>query len=184
MKVIVIIIAFVVLVSGIVFSKLHNSDVVRENQEKVLSENSEAAPVIKNQDKENKDTDKNTSSYVQKPTNSPIPQATSQPMPQFTQEINAGFNLNSFLYPGSEIINSDTNSLTLKSTESPDKITDWYKEKIVSEDMNVKSFVTTKANDKVLNKLVGAKSNMEIRVEIKKDATMSFTEVLITLSNS
>src|SRR4030042_3598324 len=117
MKVIVIIIAFVVLVSGIVFSKLHNSDVVRENQEKVLSENLEGASVIEDQDNENNDTDKNTSSYVQKSTNSPTPQATSQPTPKFTQQINAGFNLNGFQYPRSEIINSDTNSLTLKSTE-------------------------------------------------------------------
>ncbi len=47
--------------------------------------------------------------------------------------------------------------------------------------MNVKTFVTTKANDKVLNKLVGADADKELRVEISKDPGDSLVKISVTI---
>lgn len=87
---------------------------------------------------------------------------------------------NSYQYPNSQVINSSGNSLSLVTTDNVDVVTSWYKDKISSEGMNVKSFVTTKANDNVVNKLVVASGEREIRVVIKKNSGES--EVYITVS--
>lgn len=78
------------------------------------------------------------------------------------------FETNSYQYPNSQVTNSSGNSLSLLTTDNVDVVTSWYKDKISSEGMNVKSFVTTKANDNVVNKLVGASGEREIRVDIEK----------------
>ena len=77
-------------------------------------------------------------------------------------------NLISYKYPNSQIVTSTANSLNTTSTDNPDTITSWYKEKIRSEGLNVKSFVTTKTNGNFLSKLVGASSEKEIRINIEK----------------
>src|SRR3989338_4175307 len=60
--------------------------------------------------------------------------------------------INNFRYPSSSETTGSNNSLTLKSSDSPDTITDWYKSKIKSSGMNTTSFVVTKTNNNVLNK--------------------------------
>jgi hypothetical protein len=71
----------------------------------------------------------------------------------------------------------------MESTEDTDKITDWYKSKIEDLGMNVKSFVTTKANDKILNKLSAADGVREINIEISKDSELSAVKISVALSN-
>lgn len=92
-------------------------------------------------------------------------------------------NLSAFIYPGAKILTQTQTSVNLESFEDPEKITNWYKDKIVSLGMNVKSFVTTKTNDKVLNKLAGADGKREINVEISKDSGTSLVKISVSLKN-
>ncbi len=110
------------------------------------------------------------------PTSTPtLPKSTlspSAPNPEITV-------INEYLYPGSVIVNSDGGSMKLTSSDDPDMITQWYKEKIKSAGMNVNSFVTTKTNDNVLNKLSGADGKTEIKIEIKKQVNDSKVEISV-----
>ena len=92
------------------------------------------------------------------------------PTSQSTQDIG-------LQYPGS----NKTSSNTYTSSDDPQKITDWYKDKIKSLGANSKSFVQTNTNGNVLNKLVGAKSGLTISVEIKKAAGDGQTVITVTL---
>ena len=83
--------------------------------------------------------------------------------------------INYFKYPNAKSVNSSENKLTLESSDDSRVITDWYKEKINSKGMNVKSFVTTSANDNVENKLVAANSDFKVTVTIKGVKGGSFT---------
>lgn len=80
------------------------------------------------------------------------------------------FNLSDFKYPNSNQSSGSGNNIILESNDNPDLITDWYKEKIRSLGFKSKSFVQTKTNGNILNKLVAASGNREIRVEIEKSA--------------
>lgn len=83
----------------------------------------------------------------------------------------------SFVYPGSRSMGG--NSYT--SSDDPDKITNWYKEKINSQGYSSKSFVTTKTNEKVLNKLSAAKNNKNILIEISRANQNSESVITILL---
>jgi hypothetical protein len=89
-------------------------------------------------------------------------------------KTDGSFNISNFIYPGSSVQNRS-------DSDDTDAITEWYKNKIKSLGVNVKSFVTTKANDKVLNKLVGANSELEISVEISKDQGVSVARITVSL---
>src|SRR5258706_6460349 len=69
--------------------------------------------------------------------------------------------LTSYLYVDADIVSQTDTKLSLSSSANVDIITAWYEDKIKSEGMNIKTFVTTNANDKILNKLVGANANKE-----------------------
>ncbi|KKU12050.1 MAG: hypothetical protein UX19_C0009G0005 [Candidatus Woesebacteria bacterium GW2011_GWA1_45_8] len=116
------------------------------------------------------------------PTQIPTPSDTATPTSQPTILAPSG-NISTFIYPGARVITTTSTSATLESGENPDKITDWYKDKIVGLGMNVKSFVTTKANDRVLNKLAGTDGKREINVEISKDEGSILVIVSIKLAN-
>ena len=89
--------------------------------------------------------------------------------------------LGKYRYPGATVIVSSSTTLVLESSENPDPITDWYKEVINSDGLNVTSFVVTKTNDNVLNKLVGADGVREIKVEIKKDSGDSMVKIEVAV---
>lgn len=90
-------------------------------------------------------------------------------------------NINSFIYPGSIKVSGERNSLVLQSTDDPQAITNWYKEKINSIGMNAKSFVQTNANGNILNKLVGAKSGFKISIEISKKSNEENVKISVSL---
>src|SRR3972149_3728440 len=98
------------------------------------------------------------------------PNPTSSPAPTTAPTSTDKSLITNFVYPGAAVKSQTSSTLTLESTDHTDKITDWYKSKIESLGVNVKSFVATRANDKVLNKLAGAGKGLEINVEISKDA--------------
>jgi|SRR3989344_7671342 len=92
---------------------------------------------------------------------------------------NGSLNLDDFKYGGASVTSQSNHSLELSSSDDPDKITDWYKEKIRSLGLSSKSFVTTKSNDNVENKLVGSNGDLEIAVEIKKAAGSSIAVIKV-----
>jgi hypothetical protein len=85
------------------------------------------------------------------------------------------------IYPGASIVSSNDDGMTLTSSDDTDSITQWFKAYIEAQHMNVKSFVTTKANDKIHNVLVGA-GNGELRVTITRDSGETKTTIVLSRS--
>ena len=113
-----------------------------------------------------------------------IAPATNTPTPTLHVSTPPSISIDEFRYANSSTKSSNSTSLTLESTDDSDTITNWYKEKIKSAGMNTKSFVTTKTNGNVLNKLVGANGKTQIRVEISKSAGSDTVEITVTVSTS
>ncbi len=158
MHVVIIVIAVVIVVTGIYFRQ--------RNFEKTDSQTSVNKEVL---------SEETILEEESTPTDIPnSPTSTSTPTITRTE-------IHDYRYPNSTVISSLNNSLLLTSSDDADKITNWYKEKINSQGMNVKTFVTTKTNDNVLNKLVGADPDMEVRVEITKDSGSSSVNISISL---
>ena len=78
--------------------------------------------------------------------------------------------LDQFAYSNSSIVSSTDDQLILESFDDPDQITDWYKQRLESRDMNINSFVTTNTNGNINNELVSSDGTVEIRVKIAKSA--------------
>ncbi|OGE29654.1 hypothetical protein A2867_02250 [Candidatus Daviesbacteria bacterium RIFCSPHIGHO2_01_FULL_40_11] len=91
------------------------------------------------------------------------------------------FNLSDFKYPNSSQVGNLENGIKLESSDDPNTITDWYQEKIRSLGFKSKSFVKTNTNGNILNKLVAASANKEVRVEIEKSAEVSKVSIAVTL---
>ena len=91
--------------------------------------------------------------------------------------------IGSFIYPNSTVVFQSDSKLTLQSTDSPSKITDWYKERITSLNTKAKSFVQTSSNGNILNKLASANSLLKVEVEISKKISDSFTKIGVDIVN-
>lgn len=136
----------------------------RNNSEKILSVETEVQQNIKNP----------TSTPIEE-NNAQDPSVISTPTPANTSEPTKTES-GEFIYPNSK----NTGGENYESTDDPDIITNWYKEKIKSKNMNVKNFVTTKANGSVLNKLAGSTSNFNIQIEIQKNEGDNTTKIKIS----
>jgi hypothetical protein len=115
-------------------------------------------------------------------TPTPTPEVTPEPSqsPTNPPDTTAEFSISGFIYPRAVVKSQSSTILMLESSDDTDKITDWYKEKIQNLGANVKSFVVTRANDKVLNKLVGSNSSLEVAVEISKDSGVSLAQISVS----
>ena len=160
MHIVTLIVAIVVVITGVYFSQRNSetTESITQETHEVLSEEAEFKTP--------------TSSPTDKPEPTTVP---TSPPPASSS------NILDFKYPNSQIISSSSNSLSLESNDNSDSITEWYKDKIHSLGMNVKTFVTTKANDKILNKLVGSDENKEISVEISKESMASSVIISVTI---
>lgn len=85
-----------------------------------------------------------------------------------------------FIYPSSTVVENSGSRIKLITYDSPDKVTSWYQDKIKSEGMSATSFVKTSTNGNVLNKLVGAGSEMKVTIEITKHPGGN-TQIIVTL---
>lgn len=119
--------------------------------------------------------------------NSPIPtsQTKATPKPTIMAQTNTNNStnnndLNQFRYPNGKIISSGNTQITIESTDTPNQITDWYKQKIQGLGMNTQSFVSTNTNNNVLNSLAAAGNGINIKIEIRKDAGDSVTTIKIS----
>lgn len=119
------------------------------------------------------DEDETASPTVSSQTNTPSPAPSSPP--------SSNTSLDEWRYPNASIISSTNNSISLESGDTPEQITDWYRQKIIDLDMSVTTFVTTTTNDNVLNKLAGADSDREVNIEIQRNAGQSITSIGVSL---
>ena len=150
-----------------------------------------------------KDSEKKSDSSLVKPspTKSQDPSSTLTPTPSLKQNINTSEDnqpttmpptstpttkpyqqsqtIFDFRYPNSTIISQNGNETVYESSDDPKKITDWYKDKIKSIGMKTTSFVQTSTNGNVLNKLVGANGNKEVRVEISKQNNNPTVKIVV-----
>ena len=81
---------------------------------------------------------------------------------------NSKQNINDYKYPNSSMNELSGNKLSLQSSDDPNTITNWYKDKLKSLNMNANSFVTTSSNGVVLNKLVSANGETKVSITISK----------------
>lgn len=106
------------------------------------------------------------------PKNSPLP----TPTPASTTSSPKSAD---WQYPG-----STGNGNHWQSSDSPQVITDWYKNKIKTLNLNATSFVQTNTNNNVLNKLVAANGSTKVAIEITKDASSSQTSISVNLDKN
>lgn len=113
-------------------------------------------------------------------TNTPTKSPTNTPVPT-TNSNTSSFAISGFHYPGATVLSSSNTRLELSTNDSPSTVTDWYKQKINATGMNVKSFVATTANDKVVNKLAAANGSQEISVDITRDPGNTSVNIIVEL---
>lgn len=172
MNLIVTIVAIVIIVAGaFVAQKRSLTQVEFENgmQEEVSLEGEST-------DEEEEPT---TPNLTPVPRTTPTITPTPTPKPQAPTDQQKG----SLRYPNSSFIRTEGETDIYESQDDSDRITDWYKEKIEQLGLNTTSFVKTKSNDNVLNKLVGADGSREVSVEISKPAGTSTVTIKVTTKN-
>lgn len=169
----------IVILSALLAKELESKKI--QGQKEVLGEVSQSSPSPQ-------PTLTPTSTPTPKPTSSPIPKPSeSSSNVEVKQEVkddsstNVNFNLSDFRYPDSSQLES-TDRLVLESSDDPKTITDWYKDKIRNLGFKSKSFVQTSTNGNILNKLVGASSNKQVKVEIEKKADESKSRIRLEFS--
>lgn len=163
MNIVVTLVAVIVVATGIYFSQKskQNEEQIEIRTQEVLSDETQDTP---------------TPSAIPTKIPTAIPQPTNAPTAKPQDSSSA---IPDFKYPNSNITSSSQNSLSMESSDTSDAITNWYKNKINSMGMNVKTFVTTSANEKVLNKLVGADGSREIRIEISQENNSSKVKISV-----
>ena len=116
-------------------------------------------------------------------TSTPTPEITPAPSqsPTLVPNKTSKSSISDFIYPDAVVKSQTQTTLILESSDDTDKITDWYKDKIEKLGANVKSFVVTRANDKILNKLAGAGNGFEINIEISKDPGDPLAQISLSL---
>lgn len=105
--------------------------------------------------------------------------------PTPTQEVKQVQGISdTWFYPGAQQIGVSGATIILQSYDDITQITNWYKDKIKASGMNAISFVTTKTNGDVLNKLSGAGAGQDVTVEITKSNSDQQIKISITIKSS
>lgn len=89
---------------------------------------------------------------------------------QLQKDSASNVRLDQFIYPNSSVTSRTDDQLIIESFDDPKQITDWYKQRLESYDMNINSFVTTKTNGNIINQLVSSDGVIEIKVKIESSA--------------
>src|SRR3989338_3904764 len=107
---------------------------------------------------------------IPSPTEKPTPAVIKEnPTPIVTENQNSSqADINFYKYPNSQTEESGGNRLVLNSSDDPNKITEWYIEKLKSQNLSVNSFVKTKTNNNVLNKLISSNGTIKVSITISK----------------
>lgn len=102
------------------------------------------------------------------PTNIPMPQSN-------TNSSNSQPNSNGWQYPGSS---GGGGSYT--TSDDPNTVTNWYKQKIENNGMNTTSYVTNSVNGNINNQLVGSNGSSQVKVSITKGESDSQTKISVS----
>ncbi|OGC95948.1 hypothetical protein A3H89_03685 [Candidatus Amesbacteria bacterium RIFCSPLOWO2_02_FULL_48_11] len=159
----VLIVALIVLAVGIVFRPSAKDQVLGQQEQRLTNPTPAITPAP---------SPFPTSVPIRKPTSARIPTNTSIPIPPP--------DLSSWVYPGSQLVSSGV----WQTSDSPDTVTSWYRNKIEALNLTATSFVKTSANDRVLNRLVAEGFDVKVDIEISRSDNSSFTRIRITLDNS
>ena len=87
------------------------------------------------------------------PSSTPPPSPNPSPTSAKNSQTSQTSGLSDLKYPSSDQNSTTSETLILESNDHPDLITSWYKDKIRSLGFKSKSFVQTKTNGNILNKL-------------------------------
>jgi hypothetical protein len=161
-----VLVATAVLVATLVFGRIHNEDSTA-NQKETDTEDVMGTNVVA------------TISPASEETPTKTQQAVETPEQTLTTDSPGGDR--NYIFPNSEIVEISDSKYVLVSTSSADEITDWYTEKLNSLGLNINTRVRTKANDKVLNKLVAASSSVKVTIEISRENSNSNIGIVVTI---
>lgn len=121
------------------------------------------------------------SSSEPSPTNTTTP--TMNPTKTITPKLSPTHSINltdEWVYPGAH----GQSGNTYTSSDSPEDITEWYKQKIKSMNLNINTFVSTNSNDQVKNRLSASGNGKTIDVQINRPARSATVELIISVSNN
>ncbi|HUW24706.1 MAG TPA: hypothetical protein VMW04_03715 [Patescibacteria group bacterium] len=107
----------------------------------------------------------------------PLPSPTIAPANQKEE----GPTLVDFRYPGAEIVSLGGHSLSLKSADTVEAITAWYKQKLTGLNLNIRNFIQTNTNDSIANRLSGVNEKRQITVQIDKEETAASVKIIVTI---
>lgn len=109
------------------------------------------------------------------PSNFPTKRVNKPNQPSPTSKIQPD-NTSSFQYPGSIKVSGSVYT----TTDSPQTVTDWYKDKIRQSGMQTTTFVQNSVNGNINNVLVGSNGDRDVRVTIKKSPSSATTEITLS----
>lgn len=84
-------------------------------------------------------------------------------------------------YPGSSRVRFDQEQLFLESNDSPEKVSNWYKEHLNELGLKTTSAIQTSSNGNIFNNYLSSDEKKDIRVEISKSNKDSTTKINLTL---
>ncbi len=164
MNIFIVIATLIVIVIGVFHGKTNIKKTINIPNEKVLSSEDSVTPMP-------------TNTPLASPPTSPTPNQplAETPIPTTTPTSNA------WQYPNSTIVSQSQNSLSLKSSDSADAITNWYKLKLKEMKLSSTAIVQTSTNGNVLNKLGASNGSIKVQIEIKKSSNESTVTITINL---
>jgi hypothetical protein len=137
--------------------------------------------VLSSEDEQDAHKDDEEANALINPTETSVQSPTSTPTMVINNNDSFSTGMSYYNYPNSEIVNSSSAELVIRSQDDTDIITNWYKNKIIERGMSVRNFVKTKTNNNILNSLSGASNEEKIEIEISKSPTSKFTKIKINL---
>lgn len=86
---------------------------------------------------------------------------------------------NEFIYPNAQITTNPDGLYALSSTDDPNQITRWYKEKIAAAGMHSTSVSQTNSNNNILNVLDASSNLQEVKITIERPADEQNTTISV-----
>lgn len=106
------------------------------------------------------------------------------PQAPMSTNSNNSNSLDLYVYPGSQQLSQEADKTTLESSDKAETVGNWYKNIINAQGASIKTFITTKANEKVLIKLVGTNKNLSISVTISQESSKSKTKIDLVVTRA
>jgi hypothetical protein len=92
----------------------------------------------------------------------------------------SSFNLSDYSYPGSRVVSSSQGVVRLSSADDPVIIAKWYRDRVKSRDIKVRSFIMTRSGGDFFAEMAGSRSGLEIGVDVTRGLNDSVSLIQIT----